>query len=216
VITLTVLIVLGLLLAVVLLMMLRSPSGQKAVAAAPAAASLPASSPSTDLVSAQKGDVVSIHAAAEDYSDLDFTVDRRSTYQTAGRRWTDLSGEFRGRRVYLEVQSGPDLEIMGLLDPRKLTLADIRVTEEQLADMDAKQNPWQSIEFEGKRWQYESSRELGYFENEQGQGEGLYRWLFKEQDGRRLICVEKWEGEPFDVRVAQRLDPRDINVYRAA
>jgi hypothetical protein len=216
VITLTVLIVLGLLLAVVLLMMLRSPSGQKAVAAAPAAASLPASSPSTDLVSARKGDVVSIHAAADDYSDLDFTVDRKSAYQTAGRRWTDLSGEFRGRRVYLEVQSGPDLEIMGLLDPRKLTLADIRVTEEQLADMDAKQNPWQSIEFEGKRWQYESSRELGYFENEQGQGEGLYRWLFKEQDGQRLICVEKWEGEPFDVRVARRLDPRDINVYRAA
>jgi hypothetical protein len=30
-----------------------------------------------------------------------------------------------------------------------------------------------------------------------------------------VLCIEKWEGEPFDVRVAQRLKPEDITVYRA-
>jgi hypothetical protein len=57
---------------------------------------------------------------------------------------------------------------------------------------------------------------LGYFENEQGAGEGLYRWIVTEQDGARVRCVEKWEGAPFDVRIARRLNPQDINVYKAA
>jgi hypothetical protein len=30
-----------------------------------------------------------------------------------------------------------------------------------------------------------------------------------------LICVEKWEGEPFEVRIARRLNDRDITAYRA-
>jgi hypothetical protein len=218
VITTTLLIVLGIALAVIIALMLKPHGKQKKGGAAPdPVVVMPTgAAAATDLMQARPGDVISIHAAAEDFSDLDFTVDRRSAYESAGRRWVDLSGEFRGRRVYLEVQPGPEPEVMGLLDGRKLTLADIRTTEDQLADMDRKQNPWLHLEFEGKRWQYESSREIGYFENEQGQGEGLYRWLLKETDGPRVLCIEKWEGEPFDVRIARRLSPRDINVYRAA
>jgi Domain of unknown function (DUF4178) len=103
-----------------------------------------------------------------------------------------------------------------LLDGHRMNLADLRITEEQLAEMDAKQDPSRYIEFDGKRWRYESSRELGYYENEQGPGEGLYRWLFQEQNGPRLLCIEKWEGEPFEVRIAQRQNASDITVYRAA
>ena len=207
------LVVLGAALIFVLVQMMRSPGAKKTQA--PAAPPLAASG-AADLFSARPGDVISIPGAAEDFSDLDFTVDRRSAYQSGPRRWIDLSGEFRGRRVYLEVQPGPDPEVMGLLDGRRLTLADIHATEDQLAAMDASQDPSQSLEFEGKRWAYESSRELGYLENEQGQGEGLYRWVFTEQNGAQSLCVEKWEGAPFDVRIGRRLNPRDINVYRAA
>ena len=214
-ITTVLLVVLGAVLVFVLVQMMRAPSRSKAVAQAPAAPPLAAGG-SAELFSARPGDVISIHGAAEDFSDLDFTVDRRSGYQTGARRWTDLSGEFRGRRVYLEVQPGPEPEVMGLLDGRRLTLADIHATEDQLAGMDARQDPSQSLEFDGKRWRYESSRELSYFENEQSAGEGLYRWIFTEQNGARILCVEKWEGAPFDVRIAQRLNPQDINVYKAA
>jgi hypothetical protein len=219
VITNTILILLGIALAVVLVLLFRPQARQKTVAASGAPlAVMPAAGTggAAELLQAKPGDVISIHAAAEDFSDLDFTVDRRSAYESAGRRWTDLSGDFRGRRVYLEVQPGPEPEVMGLLDGRKLTLADVGTTEEYLAEMDQKQNPWLYLEFEGKRWQYESSREIGYFENEQGQGAGLYRWLLREPDGARLLCIEKWEGEPFDVRIARRLSHRDINVYPAA
>ncbi len=215
-ITATVLVILGILLVMVLSKMAKSPRRPAEIQPlATPPPSLPAST-AGDLWTARKGDVVSIPGAAEDFTDLDFTIDRRSAYESKNWRWIDLSGEFRGRRVYLEVHGGPDPEVMGILDARRLTLPDIGLTEDQLADMDARQDPSAVVQFEGRQWNYESSREVGYFENEQPQGEGLYRWLFREQNGPRLLCIEKWEGQPFDVRVAQRLNPQDINLYRAA
>lgn len=206
------LLVLGLVLAAVLFQMFkRSP--QPAIPAAPSRAQLDTP---TDLVRARPGDVVSITGAAADFSDLDFTVDRRSAYESNNRRWIDLSGEFRGNRVYLEVHHDAELEVMGLLDPRRLTLVDVGLSEDRLADLDSRQDPSQTISFENKLWNYDSSREIGYFENEQGAGEGLYRWLFREPGGPRFICIEKWEGQPFDVRLATRVKPGDITVYRAA
>jgi len=201
--------------------MFRSPSAAR-VPAAPAppqvaaADSLNVDPLNIDPWDARKGDVISITGGAEDFSDLDFPVDRRSAYEAATRRWIDLSGEFRGRRVYLEVYRHPQPDLLGILDARELTLAGIGTTEDSLADMDARQDPSASIDFEGKKWTWESSREIRYYENETGQAEGLYRWLFREAEGNRLICVEKWEGEPFEARIARRLNQRDLTVYRAA
>jgi len=178
--------------------------------------SAPVAAAAPEIIPARPGDVISIPGATEDFSDLDFTVDRRSAYESMNRRWTDLSGEFRGRRVYLEVWPGADPQITGILDGRKLTLPEVGTTEEQLAEFDSKQDPSEFLTFEGKRWQYESSREIGYYENEAGPGEGLYRWTFREPGGDRLIVIEKWEGEPFEVRIARRLNARDISVFRAA
>jgi hypothetical protein len=214
-ITTTILAILGVLLIIVIALMFRGPSGRAVSAPAKGQPPMP-SAIDAHPWDARKGDVISIRGGAEDYSDLDFTVDRRSAYQTSSHRWVDLSGDFRGRRVYLEVYGRNSAELMGILDPRKLTIADLNLTEQQLADFDSRQDPNATINFESKRWNYDSSREIGYLENETGEGEGLYRWLFREQDGDRLLCVEKWEGEPFDVRIARRLSTQDITVYRAA
>ena len=219
-ITLTVLSILGVALAAVLVAMFRGrPASNQSLAPTQSRAAVSSglnSGLNTDPWDARRGDVVSIKAAAEDFADLDFPVDRRSAYQAANHRWIDLSGEFRGRRVYLEVFRHPRPDLIGILDARKLTLSEVGVTEEQLAALDARQDPTAFFQFEGRQWLYESSREIGYFENETGAGEGLYRWQFHEQGGPRLLCIEKWEGEPFDVRIARRLQDRDITVYRAA
>jgi len=216
-ITVTVLIILGIALFAVLRAIIRAPAtGQSAIPGVRAPAPARPSVTDLDVWDARKGDVVSINGAAEDFSDIDFSVDRRSAYESNHHRWVDLSGEFRGRRVYLEVYRHPRPDLIGILDARKLAIADIGVTEEQLASMDSRQDPSAFIDLEGRRWYFESSREIGYFENEIGQPEGLYRWLFREQDGSRLLCIEKWEGEPFDVRIARRLKPEDITMYRAA
>jgi hypothetical protein len=114
------------------------------------------------------------------------------------------------------IAPGLQADLLAILDARTLNLADIGTTEDRLADMDTRQDPSASIDFEGKKWSWDSSREIRYYENESGQGEGLYRWLFREPEGNRLVCVEKWEGEPFEVRIARRLNQRDLTVYRAA
>jgi hypothetical protein len=218
-ITVIVLGILGVALGAVLWAMFRAPAGARPsvqpfppVIKAPAAKQLD----SADPWDAKPGDVISILGAAEDFSDLDFPVDRRSACESGKSRWVDLSGEFRGRRVYLEVYRHPTEDFLGLLDERKLSLPEIGITEDQLADMDTRQDPSACIEFEGKKWNFESSREIGYLENEAGAPEGLYRWLFREQGVPRLLCVEKWAGEPFDIRIARRLNKPDITVYRAA
>ena len=216
-ITATILAILGVCLVAVFWQMFRSPAHALPPGTPAAPRQVPAANPiDIDPWDARKGDIISISGAAEDYSDIDFPIDRRSAYEATNHRWTDLSGDFRGRRVYLEIYRFPQPDLIGILDGRKLTLAEVGLTEDKLAEMDAKQDPSASIQYEGKQWNYESSREIGYFENETGDGEGLYRWIFREQGGARLLCVEKWEGEPFEVRIARRLNAQDITVYRAA
>lgn len=216
-ITTALLVFLGALLGVVLWQMFKSSGAAKARQVhTPEPVPALTQGSAVELASAKPGDVISIHGAAEDFSDLDFTVDRRNGYESAGRRWHDLTGEFRGRRVFLEVYPGATPELMGLLEERRMTLPEVGATEDGLAQMDARQDPSAHLTFEDKRWQYESSREIGFFENQTSEGEGFYRWLFRETGGDRLLCIEKWEGEPFDVRIARRLNPQDITVFRAA
>lgn len=215
-ITTIVLVFLGGLLALVLWQMFKPSAANKAVSSRePLPFPASATRPAVELMNARPGDVISIPGAAADFSDIDFTVDRRSSYQSGSRGWLDLSGDFRGDRVYLEVYPGAEPQVMGILDPRRLTIADAGMSEERLADLDSRQDPSQTIQWEGRRWAYESSREIGYFENEQGEGEGLYRWVFREDGGNRLLVVEKWEGQPFDVRIARKINPQDIVLFRA-
>lgn len=214
---------LGTALVAVLVAMVRAPSGVGArTVPGPTPAAPPPPSPEPqanplelDAWDARKGDVVSIAGAAEDFADLDFPVDRRGAYEAANHRWLDLTGQYRGRQVNLEIYRYPEAQILGLLDSRRISLPELGVTEDQLADLDAKQDPSQSLSFEGKTWKWQSSREIRYFENETGSGEGIYRWLFVEQNGSRVLCVEKRESEPFEVRIARKIEKRDVTVYRS-
>jgi hypothetical protein len=207
--------ILGIALVFVVWQMMRGRKPQTPVRPITAAPAVEAGSgAAVELWTAQPGDVVSIQGAAEDFSDLDFTIGQRNAYEAANRRWIGLAGDFRGRPVSLEVDRAGATEVMGLLDPRQITLPDVGLTEDRLADLDSQQDVSQFIEFEGKRWQYKSSRELTCFENE-GEATGIYRWLFAEKGGSRMLCVEKREGEPFQIQLAQKLNAHDITVYRA-
>ena len=208
-ITVTLLIILGALLFMILKKLFERPS-------APAAAT----SPKQDLASltvadARVGDNISISGAGDNFSDLDFTVDHGNRYEAGEKQWFDVSGKHGERRVALEVRDADDeLDVRGFLDGRKLSLEDLGVSEDDLAEMDKRQNTADNFEFDGKNWYYRLSKEVGAFHDGQTQGAGFYAWEFIEETGQRYLAIRKREGEPFSASVAVKLNPADITVFR--
>lgn len=169
------------------------------------------------ITDAKVGDALSVLGAAPDFSDVDFTVDRRDQYEAGSRLWWELSGTWRDLRVSLEVHNevtGP--EVLGSFDGRRLTLDEIGLGEDDLAQMDARQNPADFFDFEEKFWLYRLSREMGVFTADRSTGRGFYCWIFAEQGGKRFLNIHKFEGEPFSAVIWTNIEPADISVYRGA
>jgi hypothetical protein len=211
-ITLTLLVVLGALLFMILKKLFERP-------AAPASGSAPAAAKpdlaSLTVADARVGDNISISGAGDSFSDLDFTVDHGNRYEAGEKQWFDVSGKHGERRVALEVRNEDDeLDVRGFLDGRKLSLEDLGLSEDDLAQMDQRQNTADNFEFDGKNWYYRLSKEVGVFHDGQTQGTGFYGWEFIEETGQRYLAVRKREGEPFNASVAVKLNPADVTVFR--
>src|ERR1017187_6274114 len=169
-ITVTLLVVLGALLFMILKKLFERPAAPNPSSNTPAA-------PKQDLASltvadARVGDNISIPGAGDNFSDLDFTVEHSNRYEAGEKQWFDLSGKHGERRV--------DLEVRGFLDGKKLSLEDLGVSEDDLAQMDQRQNTADNFEFDGKNWYYRLSKEMGAFHDGQTQGAGFYGWEFIE------------------------------------
>ncbi|NDJ12242.1 MAG: hypothetical protein EBY17_13775 [Acidobacteriia bacterium] len=165
---------------------------------------------------ARTKDTLSVPGVADDFSDVDFTVDRRDVFEAGSNQWFEVSGTWRGRRVFLEVHTGDNVEIYGNFDGRKLTLDDFGLTEDDMSDLDARQNPNDFLDFEGKFWVYRYSRETGRFTEGHETGQGFYTWQFQEQESKRFLSFRKYEGEPFAASIWTRLEAADITVFRGA
>jgi hypothetical protein len=168
------------------------------------------------ITDARVGDALSVTGAAEDFSDIDFTVDRRDLYEAGSRRWTTLSGMWRDRRVFLEIHSEDTVEVLGNFDGRKLTLDELGLGEDDLAQLDSRQNPADFFDYENRFWLYRFSREMGVFSDNTSTGRGFYGWQFHEQDGKRFLSIRKFEGEPFSISIWVKVEPSDITVFRGA
>ena len=213
-ITLTLVAILGVLLVIVLMQLFKKSEGPDPKGSPPA-------TPAPDLAhlkvtDARVGDMISVSGAGDDLSDLDFTADRCAWFEAGQRRWFELSGPYRERRAALRVSTGDDVEAAVHTDPRKLTIEDLGVSEDDLAQMDERQNTADNFEFDGKMWYYRLSKEVGVFRDSQVQGTGFYGWEFIEDGGQRFLSIHKREGEPFTAGVAIKLNPADITVFRPA
>jgi hypothetical protein len=166
------------------------------------------------IADARVGDSISVVGGGDGVSDLDFTVDRHTAYEAGERRWSELSGMYKERRVALEIRNDDELEVRGFLDGKKLTLEDLGLSEDDLAQIDERQNTADNLEFDGKNWYYLLSKEMGVFRDGQPQGAGFYGWEFREEGGQRYLPIRKREGEPFSASVAVQLNPADITVFR--
>jgi hypothetical protein len=163
---------------------------------------------------ARVGDSISVSGAGDNMEDLDFTVDR-STWVTAGsRQWVEIAGPYKVRRVVLRVGGDEEIEVAIHNDPRKVTLEDLGLSEDDLAQMDERQNTADSFEFDGKTWLYVISREVQAQRSDRPQADGYYYWEFREQDGAGIVAVRKEQSEPFTVTLFAGIQPGDVTVYR--
>ncbi len=183
--------------------------------AAPAAKGLPL----PDLANlkptqARTGDVISVSGAGDEMTDLDFTADRTTSYQAGSRAWTEISGPYRERRAALRVANEEQVDVAVQTDPRVLTIEDLGVSEDDLAQMDERQNTGDSFEFDGKIWLYRLSREGQARRDDQPQPLRFYYWEFREEKGRGLLAIRKAEGEPFAVTMYHGVATGDVTIYR--
>jgi hypothetical protein len=164
---------------------------------------------------ARIGDAISIAGVGDEMTDLQFTAEACTWIESGPRRWFELTGPYKARRVTLRVDSsGDELEAAVHVDPRKLSLEDLGLSEDDLGQMDQRQNTADSFEFEGKVWLYLLSREAHSTRNNLPQPRGFYYWEFREQNGRGLLAVRKDQDEPFAVTLYQGIAPDDVTVYR--
>jgi hypothetical protein len=131
-ITVTVVAILGVLLAKVLMELFKKPKAP--VTPVEDLANLKASD-------ARIGDAISVSGVGDGMTDLDFTAESCTWIETGSRRWFELSGPYKGRRVTLRVStSEDDIDAAVHVDARKLTLEDLGLSEDDLAQMDERQN----------------------------------------------------------------------------
>ena len=168
------------------------------------------------ITDARVKDTLSVNGAAEDFSDVDFNVDRCDRYEAGSKRWVELSGMWRDRRVSLEVHSEDTVQVLGSFDGRQITLDELGLSEDDMSQLDTRQNPADFIDFEGKFWLYRFSREMGVFTDGATTGNGFYGWEFHEQGGKRFLSVRKFAGEPFKASIRVQVEPTDITVFRGA
>jgi len=166
------------------------------------------------VTDARTGDVLSIARAGDRMTDLDYTVDRGTRYEAGSRTWVELSGPYLDRRVSLRIGGDEEVEVYLHSDPRKITLEDLGLSEDDLAQMDERQNPADSFDFDGVTWMYRLSREVRAWRDNQPAPTGFYYWEFFTQDGKRVLGIRKAEGEPFTVTLWSWLNAGDVTVYR--
>ncbi len=99
------------------------------------------------------------------------------------------------------------------MDGRKITLDELGLSEDDLGEIDRRQNAADNFEFEDALWKYRWSREIGIFGERSLEGTGCYVWRF-EDDKKRVLTIRKLAGEPFTAYISQRVDPGDVTVYR--
>lgn len=165
---------------------------------------------------ARKGDLVSLSGASDDFEDIEFNVDRKNRYESGDDEWYEVGGSWQGRQVFLEMYEDDELELSFNFADAGVTLSELGLTEDDLVRMDESQSRSEGFEWNGQRYSYAGSGEIGYFKDGRGEGEGFYAWEFQAADGATGITVEKWEGEPFEAVPSKRLSVGEVKVWRTS
>jgi hypothetical protein len=187
------------------------PPSTASVSIEPSAAA--GSQSSVSIKQADIGDLLRISDSGEFAGDLEFRVAGRTRYESDKDVWHELHGRCRGRRIYVEVfSSGSDIGLV--LPNRPITLGDLRLNEDDLIRFDEGAAAGERVMYDGATWEFAWSGEVRCSGDATPHDRDYYGWDFVEQNGQRVLCVEKREGEPFEVCMVRMIGVDRAQVTR--
>lgn len=161
------------------------------------------------------GGVISISGFMADYQDLDFLVEQKHRYEKAGFSWYELAGSHGTKKLFIEWEKDDgEFFIIATSASKGFRLSKLGIEQDDLVRMDDEQSRDNFIEFEGEKYYFDESGEIFYYENESGSGEGFYCWDFINEDETKVISIEQWEGEPFEVFTGTVISHDDIQIFK--
>src|SRR5215831_9172344 len=146
-ITFTLVAILGILLVIVLMNLFKKTPEPAHAPAAPAE-----DLANLKVTDARVGDVLSVAGAGDRMTDLDFTVDRGTRYEAGARTWVELTGPYQERRVALRHGGDEEIEVYLHSSPKRISLDDLGLSEQDLVDLDERQNPADNFEYDNTSW----------------------------------------------------------------
>jgi len=164
--------------------------------------------------SVKVGDVLSIQGLALEYDDRYFYVEKIHRYANEADTWYELTCVDGDTHIWIDWTDGYDLLVTATDDPDPVGLGSIGLTEEQLIDLDEENSIDNFIAVDGERYDYRNSSEVAFYQDNRGEGQGLYLWDFLREDGERFLSISKWEGRPFEATFSEVIAPDSIKLYK--
>lgn len=161
------------------------------------------------------GGVISISGFTEDFQDLDFIVKTVNRYERGSSKWYELVGNAEGKKLFLEWEEDDgELFITATSTDKGFPLSDIGLSEDELIRMDEEASDENFVEYKDEKYFYDGSGEVLFYENNIGAGEGYYSWDFINEEETKVLSVERWEDEPFEVFTGKVIDADHVDIYK--
>ncbi|MFC1850689.1 DUF4178 domain-containing protein [candidate division CSSED10-310 bacterium] len=161
------------------------------------------------------GGVLTISGFSDDFQDLDFVVEKVNRYERGSSKWYELTGTHQDKKLFIEWEyDDGEFFITATSSKKGFRLSKLGLKEEDLVKFDEDQSQENSFERDGEKFYFEQSGEVVFYEDNRGPGEGFYAWNFKNEDETRVLTVEKWEGDPFEVFEGKVIDHSSIEIFK--
>ena len=159
------------------------------------------------IVNVEKGGVFELKGVGDNYEDLTLTVLAKHLYQEGDFSWFELEcDKGADEKVWVEVEDDDETTVSIVL--QKMKLSEINVSPETLWEIDDDEA---GIILDGYRYE-DSGRATFYRFCDSTRAEELYYWDFVK--GNKILSVEKWGDNSYEVFLSQKLRPSQVTVLR--